>query len=136
LHLNGFFKGDSPYILISVKAERPKIRRQINFLVDTGSDITGIATKDCLAMGISFKKLGRPVGSIAGLKGMARRWEIKNAWLYFIAEDKRLAKLGPMTIYIMETIEECPSLLGMDFFKKHGFKLVCNISNKKVYLEK
>ncbi len=47
--------------------------RQINFLVDTGSDITGISTKDCLAMGLSFSSLGRPVGSISGLKDKARR---------------------------------------------------------------
>ena len=136
MRLKGFFKGNSPFILISVKADRPKIRRQINFLVDTGSDITGIATKDCLAMGISFNKLGRPVGSISGLKDKARRWEIKNARLYFISEDNKLEKFGPMTIYIMETVEECPSLLGIDFFVKYGFKLVSDFPNKEIYFEK
>ena len=58
MRINGYFKGNYPFILFGVKSNKPKIWRQINFLVDTGSDITGISKKDCYAMGVSFNNLG------------------------------------------------------------------------------
>ena len=135
MRINGYFKGNAPYVLLSIKSDRPKIRRQINFLIDTGSDITGISTKDCYAMGLSFSKLGRPVGSINGLADKARRWEINRAELRAISADNKLAKFGPTKIYVMETTPDCPSLLGRDILEKYGLKLVCDIKNKVTYLE-
>ena len=98
MRIDGYFKGNAPYVLLSIKSDRPKIRRQINFLIDTGSDITGISTKDCYAMGLSFNKLGRPVGSISGLADKARRWGINRSELRAISTDNKLAKFGPMKI--------------------------------------
>lgn len=135
MRINGYFKGSAPYILLSIKSERPKIRRQINFLVDTGSDITGISKKDCYAMGVSFNNLGRPIGSISGLTDKARRWEINRAELRGISADNKLAKFGPTKIYVIETTPDCPSLLGRDILEKYGLKLVCDIKNKILYLE-
>jgi len=135
LRIDGYFKGSAPYILLSIKSDRPKIRRQVNFLVDTGSDITGISMKDCYAMGLSFNNLGRPVGSIRGLADKARRWEINRAELRGISTDNKLAKFGPMKIYVMETTPDCPSLLGRDILEEYGLKLVCDIKNKILYLE-
>jgi len=135
LRINGYFKGNAPYILLSIKSERPKIRRQINFLVDTGSDVTGISTKDCYAIGLSFSKIGRPVGSIRGLADKARRWEINRTEVRAISENNNLAKFGPMKIYVMETTPDCPSLLGRDILEKYGLKLVCDVKDKVIYLE-
>ena len=135
MRINGYFKGNYPFVLFSVKSNKPKIWKKINFLIDTGSDITGISTKDCYAMGLSFNKLGRPVGSISGLKDKARRWEINKAELRAISADNKLAKFGPMKIYIIETSTDCPSLLGRDILEKYGLKLVCDIKNKVLYLE-
>ena len=135
MRINGYFKGNYPFVLFSVKSNKPKIWRKINFLIDTGSDITGVSTKDCYAMGLSFNKLGRPVGSISGLKDKARRWEINKAELRTISADNKLAKFGPMKIYILETSTDCPSLLGRDILEKYGLKLVCDIKNKILYLE-
>ena len=135
MRINGYFKGSAPYILLSIKSDRPKIRRQINFLIDTGSDVTGISTKDCYAMGLSFNKLGRPLGSIRGLTDKARRWEINKAELRAISADNKLVKFGPTKIYVMETSPDCPSLLGRDILEKYGLKLVCDIKNKVIYLE-
>ena len=135
MRIDGYFKGNAPYILLSVKSERPKMRRQINFLIDTGSDITGVSTKDCYAMGLSFSRLGRPVGSINGLADKARRWEVNRAKLHAISTDNKLAKFGPMKIYVVETTPDCPSLLGRDILQKYGLRLVCDIKNKILYLE-
>ena len=135
MRIDGYFKGNAPFILLSVKSDWPKIRRQINFLVDTGSDITGISTKDCCAMGLSFNKLGRPSGSISGLADKARRWEMNRTELRAISSDNKLAKFGPMKIYVMETSPDCPSLLGRDILEKYDLKLVCDIKNKTLYLE-
>lgn len=135
MRINGYFKGSSPFILFSVKSNQPKIWKQINFLVDTGSDITGISTKDWYAMGFSYNNLGRPVGSISGLKDKARRWEINNAELRAISSDKKFTKFGPTIIYVMETSPDCPSLLDRDILEKYGLKLVCDIKNKVLYLE-
>lgn len=135
MRINGYFKGNAPYILLSIKSDKPKIRRQINFLVDTGSDVTGISTKDCYAIGLSFNKLGRPVGSISGLSNKARRWGINKAELRAMSADDELVKLGPTKLYIMETTPDCPSLLGRDILEKYNLKLVCDIKNKGIYLE-
>ncbi len=135
MRIDGYFKGSAPYILLSIKSDRPKIKRQVNFLVDTESDITGISMMDCYAMGLSFNKLGRPVGSIRGLADKARRWEINRAELRGISTDSKLAKFGPMKIYVMETTPDCPSLLGRDILEEYGLKLVCDIKNKILYLE-
>ncbi len=135
MRLNGFFKGTAPYVLFSVRAEKPKVLRQIPFLIDTGSDITGIAMKDCLAIGISFNSLGRPVGSISGIKDKARRWEIKGE-LRAITQETKLERFGPMTLFILETSGDCPSLLGRDFLEQFGFRFIYNIKRKEVYLEK
>ena len=135
MRIDGYFRGSAPYILLSIKSDRPKIRRQINFLVDTGSDITGISMKDCYAMGLSFNNLGRPVGSISRLADKARRWEINRAELRGVSTDNKLAKFGPTKIYVMETTPDCPSLLGRDILEKYGLKLVCDIKNKILYLE-
>jgi len=135
LRINGYFKGNYPFVLFSVRSNRPNILRQINFLIDTGSDVTGITTKDCYAMGLSFSNLGRPIGSISGLKDKARRWEINNAELRAISLDSKLIKFGPTKIYLMETSPDCPSLLGRDILERYGLKLVCDIKNKELYLE-
>jgi hypothetical protein len=135
LRIDGYFRGSAPYILLSIKSDRPKIRRQINFLVDTGSDITGISMKDCYAMGLSFNNLGRSAGSISGLADKARRWEINRAELRAVSTDNKLAKLGPTKIYVMETTPDCPSILGRDILEEYGLKLVCDIKNKILYLE-
>ena len=135
MRINGYFKGNYPFILFSVKSNQPKIWKQINFLIDTGSDVTGITTKDCYAMGLSFSNLGRPVGSISGLKDKARRWEINKAELRAISTNNQLTKFGPTTIYVMETSADCPSLLGRDILEKYRLKLVCDIKNKVLYLE-
>lgn len=135
MRIDGYFRGSAPYILLSIKSDRPKIRRQINFLVDTGSDITGISMKDCYAMGLSFNNLGRSAGSISGLADKARRWEINRAELRAVSTDNKLAKLGPTKIYVMETTPDCPSILGRDILEEYGLKLVCDIKNKILYLE-
>ncbi|PNX45888.1 MAG: hypothetical protein BV459_07530 [Thermoplasmata archaeon M11B2D] len=135
MHIHGFLKGTAPYILLSVRAEKPKILRQIPFLIDTGSDITGIALKDCLAMGISFHSLGRPVGSIRGIKEKARRWEIHGE-LRAITQETKVERFGPMKLYILETSADCPSLLGRDFLEQFGFQLLYNIKKRAIFLEK
>ena len=86
-------------------------------------------------MGLSFNKLGRPLGSIRGLTYKARRWEINRAELRALSKDNKLAKFGPTKIYIMETSPDCLSLLGRDILEKYGLKLVCDIKNKVTYLE-
>lgn len=136
MRLNGFFKGNSPYILIGVKADKPKIRAQIHFLIDTGSDITGISRRDQLAMGRITKSGARAARSISGLAHKARTWEVKNAELRLMTANKKVERFEPMSIYLMDTTEECPSLLGRDFLGNFGLRLVCDIPNKKVYLEK
>jgi len=86
-------------------------------------------------MGLSFSSLGRPVGSISGLKDKARRWEINRAELRAMTTNKKLVKFGPTKIYVIKTSEDCPSLLGRDILEKFGLKFFYDISKKTVYLE-
>jgi len=88
-----------------------------------------------MAMGFSFHALGRPVGSISGIKEKARRWVISGE-LRAITQETKLEKFGPMKLYILETSGDCPSLLGRDFLEQYGFLLLYNIKRKEVFLEK
>jgi hypothetical protein len=79
--------GGSTYVI-----SLPKIWGKINFLIDTGSDITGIST-NCYAMELSFNKLGMPAGSMSGLADKARRWEISRDELRAISADSGIGVL-------------------------------------------
>jgi hypothetical protein len=79
LRINGFFKGDAPYLLLGVKSETPTIHRQIHFLIDTGADVTGISTRDQLAMGRILGMGGITVKSVSGLADTTRTWEINSS---------------------------------------------------------
>lgn len=137
MKIRGFVIGKraTPLIKISLRAARPRIAKALDFMLDTGSDITFIARKDAIELGISFKKLGKPMKSIKGIVSKAKRYPI-NAKLHFMTEERKIAKFGPMEIYIMETDPECPSVLGRDFMLKYNFRLFYDPNKKEVYLEK
>lgn len=134
-HLQG--KKSRPMIIGSVTAKRPKIvRRRIEFMADTGSDITAISKKDMLTMGLSYSKLERPLRSATGIGASVGKWSVQNAILRFAGDDNKVKTYGPIDIYILETLEETPSLLGRDFIINYNFKLVYDYPNKEFYLEK
>ena len=135
----GHLKGEvhKPMILASVSAEHPRmVRRRIEFIVDTGSDITAISKKDILTMGISYNSLGDPVKNATGIGSKVQRWRVRNAILRFQGDDNKVKTYGPIDIYILKTLEETPSLLGRDFITKYNFKLVYDFPKKEFYLEK
>jgi len=135
----GHLEGDKyrPLIFCSVTATHPKIiRRRIEFMVDTGSDITAISKKDMRAMGLSYDVLGTPLQSAVGISAPARKWGVKDAILRFVGDDNTVKTFGPVDIYILETLEKTPSLLGRDFLIKYDFKLVYDIPNKEFFIEK
>jgi hypothetical protein len=107
----------------------------LNFLVDTGSDITSITTKDCGALGISFSRLGSPLRKVKGLVKSARRWAIKPL-LRFMTDDSKIATFGPFYMFIMETDPDCPNILGRDFFIEFNLRLFFDPIKKELYLEK
>lgn len=71
-----------------------------------------------------------------GVGSKIRRWLVKRATLRFIGNDNKVKTFGPMDIYVLDTLEKTPSLLGRDFIIKYGFKLVYDYPNKEFYLEK
>jgi len=124
-------------IIGSVSAKHPKmIRRRIEFMADTGSDITAISKKDMLTIGLSYDKLGKPSKSAVGIGASVRKWPVKNAVLRFVGDDNKVKTYGPLDIWILETLEKTPSLLGRDFLIKYNYKLVYDYPKKEFYLEK
>lgn len=139
LKLIGHLEGEHarPMILSSVSTDKPKItRRRINFMVDTGSDMTAISKKDMVNIGLSYAKLGEEMKKATGIGSRIRRWPVKGAILRFIGDDNNIKTYGPMNIYILDTLEQTPSLLGRDFIIKYGFKLIYDYPNREFYLEK
>ena len=139
MKIDGHLKGDTcrPMVLASVSATKPKMtRRRIEFMADTGSDMTVISKKDMLTMGISYKSLGKPLKSATGIGTEVRKWKVDNAILRFIGDDNKIKTFGPINIFILETLEKTPSLIGRDFLIKYGLKLVYDYPNKDFYLEK
>lgn len=62
MKLVGHLEGEHarPMILSSVSVSKPQITRgRINFMIDTGSDMTVISKKDMLNIGLSYTKLGK-----------------------------------------------------------------------------
>jgi len=126
-----------PMVMASVSANQPKmVRKHIEFMADTGSDITGISKKDMLAMGISYSALGLPMKNATGIGAKIQRWKVKDAILRFQGDDNKVKAHGPMDIYILDTLEETSSILGRDFLIKYNYKLVYDIHQKEFYLEK
>jgi len=139
LKLIGQIKGDAhrPMVMASVSANQPKmVRRRIEFMADTGSDITSISKKDMLAMGISYSALGRPMKNATGIGSEIQRWKVRGAILRFQGDDNKVKTYGPMDIYILKTLNTTPSLLGRDFIIKYNLKLVYDFPNNDFYLEK
>lgn len=139
MKLIGRLKGDAyrPMVMVSVSANQPKmVRRHIEFMADTGSDIMGISKKDMLAMGISYSTLGRPMKSATGIGSEVQKWKINNAILRFQGDDNKVRAYGPMDIFILKTLDKAPSLLGRDFIIKYNFKLIYDYPKKEFYLEK
>jgi len=139
LKLIGQIKGDAhrPMVMVSVSANQPKmVRRRIEFMADTGSDITGISKKDMLAMGISYSSLGRPMKNATGIGSEIQRWKVRSAILRFQGDDNKVKTYGPIDIYILKTLDKTPSLLGRDFITKYNLKLVYDFPTNDFYLEK
>ncbi len=105
-------------------------------MVDTGSDMTVISKKDMLNIGLSYTKLGREMKKATGIGSQIRRWLVKNAVLRFIGDDNTVKTFGPIDIYILDTLQKTPSLLGRDFIIKYGFRLVYDYPKNECYLEK
>ena len=126
-----------PMILGSVTANHPKMtRRHVEFMADTGSDITALSKKDIVTMGISYDSLRTPTKSATGIGSEVQRWKINNAILRFQGDDNKVKTYGPMDIFILRTLDKTPSLLGRDFIINYNFKLIYDYPQKLFYLEK
>ena len=126
-----------PTILGSVTANHPKMtRRRVEFMADTGSDITALSKKDIVTMGISYDNLGTPMKSATGIGSDVQRWKINDAILRFQGDDNKVKTYGPMDIFILKTLDKTPSLIGRDFIIKYNFKLIYDYPKKEFYLEK
>lgn len=135
LRIIGAIKEDKPFFLLSVHSGKPKFIRKIQFLLDTGSDVTGISMKDFANLRISLESLGKPVSSIHGLAGRVQRWKLDDVELFALTEDKEVKRFEPMTIYVFGSETYCPSLLGRDFLSLNNLKLFYDPANRVVYLE-
>jgi len=135
LRIKGAIKGDKPTVLLGVRSRKPRFIGRIQFLVDTGSDVTGISMKDFLNLRIPLESLGKPVSGIHGLAGKVQRWKIENVELYALTEDDKLMKFKSMPIYVFKSEMYCPSLLGRDFLILNNLKLFYDPNKKILYLE-
>lgn len=138
-----------------VTCSRLKARGAVVFIIDTGSNVSGIGEKDLSGMGLRFKNLerytGRPVVVIGGgtvetrvlrdpvvILGIDTGYEkiiLMNELLVHKGKRKmKRVRKGPM-VYEKEIVHRSPSILGMDLLEKLKMRLVVDAARKVAYLE-
>ncbi|MEX2237806.1 MAG: hypothetical protein WEB00_09755 [Dehalococcoidia bacterium] len=120
--IRGYFGSDGwPYLLGIVSLPRLSIRASVVFLVDTGADVTALAPRDSLRMGVDFERHfpTGPSGVLEGIGGSAQTYS-EEAQIQFLSEDGDLETFArPLTLLAGTHFMAMPSLLGRDLFDNY-----------------
>ena len=138
--------GLKPFAYVILRARRYHMFKPLRLFVDTGSPWTIIGERDASLLNVPYKRLlkTRAMTGIGG--GSIIAHEMKTVEMIFKDENEKGVIIKFPTVYAIRTqkrdarsktrSEAVPSILGLDFLLKNGFKLVFDPSNKTAYLEK
>lgn len=152
--IKGFYKGDKefkrPFIVGKIVFSAFGMKEEdVEFLVDTGADMTLLSQKDALRFGLDYSKLKRSEEDLGGIGGKAETYstEIILKLEKDFATTLEILTIKPKIPKGISVKEEqelkdwylrMPSLLGRNTIKKFGLYLyeideqVCLISETEI----
>ena len=133
----GFYDHDGrPTVKGLVAIEEISIECVVDFLVDTGADVTCLHYPDTAVAGVSHRlleEIGDPV-EVGGIGGSAEYF-VADAIVYFADNANYRLLSYDIELYIAATSQEGieqPSLLGRDILDRH--KMIYNPANQQLEL--
>lgn len=117
----------------------------VDFLLDTGAAKTTISEKDARRLNINYDSLTRTDKVHIGVGGIVNVYLLKGVELLF-KSDQGIVKEKFDEIEVIKTpgsdqhsitaANRIPSLIGCDFLEERGYRLIFDLSGKKVYIER
>ena len=121
------------------------ISKALHFVVDTGSELSFLGWKDAILAGIEVESLPAYPRPVAGFGGAAEAKHLRDPCFVYLDFDDTLKQVelpNGMLVYRPSRtktkhwrIEESVSILGRDFIRNSGSKLVVDLANDEAYFE-
>jgi len=128
--------------MVPVVLWAPRKKIKSFFIVDTGSPNTILNYTDSIRLGIPHIAKGGIIrmGGRRYKSHVYRKFEI----IFKSTDDKEIRESLPIRVLTptspkakaMEELDAFPNILGMDFLKKKGYRLHCDLEKDNIYLEK
>lgn len=133
--IRGFYRVEGgfrrPFVIAKIIFPRFNIEETIEFLVDTGADVTMLGEKDILRIGLDYEELGRARKDLGGIGGKAETYVIE---AIIKIEPDFVERMKVLTIRnelpektpkdkkkeLRELYQRMPSLLGRDIIEEFG----------------
>ena len=122
------------------------VSKVLHFVVDTGSELSFLGWKDALQANIDVEALPTYPKPVAGFGGAAEAKHLREPCYVYLDFDGVLEQVelpSGMVIYRPSPtktkhwkIEESVSILGRDFIKNSGYKLIVYLAKDEAYFEK
>ncbi len=124
-------KFEAPYVRALFISPKLDIRKNINFLIDSGASRTSILDNDAALLGIDHNLLEKYKGGTTGIGGVVDTYIIRDAVLMFktttgLHSEKLevfVIKHTPRDKGEEERIKSIPSLLGRDLINRYSLIL-------------
>lgn len=114
--------------------------RPVFFLIDTGSTYSFLSPNDAVSLGLIVDRLPRPtvpqnISSIGGVIPNHNLGVIEDYNAKFLTEHSWFELIGEKLLVIKEDHSyKLPSILGVDFLARHGFRLILDHTKNFVEL--
>ena len=142
-YFNKRFQPPAPFITATVESKSQRIKRPLNFHIDTGASVTVLLDKDINYLGIDVRKLKKAERNIGGLGGSIDTYSIEDAALFFRTKNREIIKetlrlfvgfhdLSKISPEERSLIMRMPLLLGRDII--YRYRLVCDKNSNEVYM--
>jgi hypothetical protein len=120
----------------------------VNFIVDTGADITSLSEFEAMKLGIDYKSLPASTKPTLTGGGPAETYVLDDVililptdtganefhldWIHVLCVPRRKGSRGEREDRVRMAF---PNLIGRDFLRKYKVKLVANFNDSTAYME-
>ncbi len=107
------------YVETTVRLTRLGVQDTVDFLIDTGADMTCLHPQDAARLGVSYDRI-QPMGSVTsvGVGGPLEYYREEATLIFRDQDDTELLFYCHIHISLSPAVAELPSLLGRDFLNR------------------